>query len=451
MTVHAEHASGLDRVRAFVEEQAIDSFRAGGVTIDGTWRAQHLPARALLAGDPIGSPDAVFGADVRFEWYEPRLGYTGADHGLPDFALVPDLTTVRAVPWAEGEAAVICDYAEWDGPPVEISPRHVLRRVVDRCRALGLEPIAAVELEFYVYRETPETLRNKHYTGLELLSPVNSPLDPALAAGLLRRWTKALDAYGLTVAGASTELGAGHLELNLTHRPALEAADAAVLYKHALRELAAADDLTVTFMARPDAARPPSSGHVHVSLWDGERNALWSDDRDMPKTLGAYVAGSLTTLRELALLALPTINSYRRIERYRGSPTNVTWGPENRTTALRTLTHSPRGARIEHRLAGADANPYLSVAAALGGGIVGIERDLEPPAPVAGDAWALTDPEPVPPTLEQAIELFERSELARDLLGERFCAHYAATRKWELRRFRDAVTDWERERYLEGI
>jgi glutamine synthetase len=451
MPVHADQTSALQSLHAFVEERAIESFRAGGVTIDGSWRARHVPARELLAGKALGSPDAVFGADLRFDFYEPRLGYTGADHGLPDFALVPDLATVRAIPWAAGQAAVICDYHEWDGSPVEIAPRHVLRRVVERCRAVGFEPLAAVELEIYAYRETPETLRAKRYTGLEPLSPLDSPLDPSLAGALLQRWTQALDAYGLTVASAGTELGAGHLEVNLSQRPALEAADAAVLYKHALRELAGAEDLTVTFMARPETTLPPSSGHVHVSLWDGDRNAFWGERDQLPQTLGAYLAGSVASLGELALLALPTINSYRRIEPYRGSPTTATWGPENRTAALRTVTHTPRGARVEHRLAGADANPYLSVAAALAGGVAGIERWLEPPPPVTGDAWAVADAEPVPRTLERAIELFEASELARDLLGERFCDHYAATRRWELARFAQAVTDCERERYLERV
>jgi glutamine synthetase len=448
------HASAkppaLERLRAFVEERAIDTFRAGGTTIDGAWRTQRVPAAALLTGEPIAQADAIFATDTAFDWYEPRLGYTGANRGLPDFALVPDLSTVRALPWEEGTATVICDHVEWDGTPVEISPRHVLARVVDRCRSLGYEPLAAVELELYVYRETPETLREKGYTRLAPLTPVNSPLDPIVASGLLRRWTRALEDYGLAVAGASTETGPSHLELNLAHRPALEAADAALMYKHALRELAAREGLTVTFMARPEAALPPSSSHVHVSLWEAERNAFW-DGPAGSRTLRAYVAGGLASLPELALLALPTVNSYRRIAPYRGSPTGATWGFENRTAALRVVAHAPAGCRVEHRLAGADANPYLSVAAALAGGLHGIERALEPPEPVQGDAWALPDVPQVPRTLEDAIELFDRSPLARELLGERFCEHNAATRRWELERFRSAVTDWERERCLERV
>jgi len=204
----------------------------------------------------------------------------------------------------------------------------------------------------------------------------------------------------------------------------------------------------VTFMARPEAELPPSSSHVHVSLWDGDSNAFWAGGEG---TLASYLAGSVAALGELALLALPTVNSYRRIEPYRGSPTNATWGPENRTAALRVLRHSAAGARIEHRLAGADANPYLSVAAALAGGVHGMERGLEPPPPVAGDAWAADGAEAIPRTLEHAIELFTASELACDLLGERFCEHYVATRRWELERFRAAVTDWERDRYLERV
>jgi glutamine synthetase len=439
-----------ERLRAFVEERAIDTFRAGGATIDGAWRTQRVPAAAILEGEPIGQPDAIFATDVAFGWYEPRLGYTGANRGLPDFALVPDLATVRALPWEEGTATVICDHVEWDGTPVEISPRRVLARVVERCRALGYEPLAAVELEFYLYRETPETLREKRYTRLAPLTPVDSPLDPIVASGLLRRWTRALEEYGLAVAGASTETGRSHLELNLVHRPALEAADAALMYKHALRELAAQEGLTVTFMARPEAALPPSSSHVHVSLWEHERNAFWDGPGGSPM-LGAYVAGALASLRELAVIALPTVNSYRRIAPYRGSPTTATWGFENRTAALRVVAHSATGCRVEHRLAGADANPYLSVAAALAGGLHGIERALEPPEPFHGDAWALSGVTEVPRTLEDAIELFDSTPLARELLGERFCEHYAATRRWELERFRSAVTDWERERYLERV
>jgi glutamine synthetase len=252
------------------------------------------------------------------------------------------------------------------------------------------------------------------------------------------------------VAGASTETGPSHLELNLAHRPALEAADAALMYKHALRELAAQEALTVTFMARPEATVPPSSSHVHVSLWEEERNTFW-DGPAGSWTLQAYVAGALASLRELALLALPTVNSYRRIAPYRGSPTGATWGFENRTAALRVVAHAAGGCRVEHRLAGADANPYLSVAAALAGGLHGIERALEPPEPFQGDTWALADVPQVPRTLEHAIELFDRSPLARELLGERFCEHYVATRRCELERFRSAVTDWERERYLERV
>lgn len=440
----------LERLRAFVEERAIDTFRAGGATIDGTWRTQRVPAAALLTGEPIAQPDAIFATDVAFDWYEPRLGYSGANRGLPDLALVPDLSTVRALPWEEGTATVICDHMEWDGTPVEISPRHVLARVVERCRSLGYEPLAAVELEFYVYRETPETLREKGYARLAPLTPVDSPLDPIVASGLLRRWTRALEDYGLAVAGASTETGPSHLELNLAHRPALEAADAALMYKHALRELAAQDALMVTFMARPEAAVPPSSSHVHMSLWEDERNAFW-DGPAGSSTLRAYVAGALASLRELALLALPTVNSYRRIAPYRGSPTGATWGFENRTAALRVVAHAAGGCRVEHRLAGADANPYLSVAAALASGLHGLERALEPPEPYQGDTWALAEVPQVPRTLDDAIELFDTSPLARELLGERFCDHYAATRRRELERFRRAVTDWERERYLERV
>jgi len=340
LSAHASvKAPALERLRAFVEERAIDTFRAGGATIDGAWRTQRVPAAALLTGEPIAQPDAIFATDVAFDWYEPRLGYSGANRGLPDLALVPDLSTVRALPWEEGTATVICDHVEWDGTPVEISPRHVLSRVVERCRSLGYEPLAAVELELYVYRETPETLRQKGYTRLAPLTPVDSPLDPIVASGLLRRWTRALEDYGLAVAGASTETGPSHLELNLAHRPALEAADAALMYKHALRELAAQEALTVTFMARPEAALPPSSSHVHVSLWEEERNSFW-DGPAGSRTLRAYVAGALASLRELALLALPTVNSYRRIAPYRGSPTGATWGFENRTAALRVLAHT---------------------------------------------------------------------------------------------------------------
>jgi glutamine synthetase len=442
-------------LREFAEEHGIRTFRAGGVDIDGLWRAKHVPAESILESKLLSYSNFVFGIDIHDQLYTPNLAFTGWKTGWPDFRMIPDPSTARAIPWEPGIATLICDYASWEGEPIEFAPRQILRQVTERFRNLGFEPKVAVELEFFVLRETPDSLAEKDYSKLEFLTRGNHSYHPFRAANQLQGWMDLIREFGVPLDGANAEWGAGQYEINLHYGTPIDSADNTLMYKHIVKELAAREGLTVTFMARLAADQPGNSGHLHMSLWDrdGEQNLFWDQSKPhgISDLMRHYVGGLMTTMREFAVLYLPFINSYRRILEYLSSPTSVTWGIENRTTGLRAVPHTENGCRIEHRIPGADSNPYLTIAAGLAGGAYGVERELEPPDLLFDDGYAAEDAPQLPRTLEEAVELFEKSDLAREVFGDQFVSHYVGTRRWEIEQYRQAVTDWERQRYLEMV
>jgi len=401
----------------------------------------------------------IFGWDVSERLIEGYGLATGsADTGYADVVMQPDLSTFRPVPWEPGAAAVICDYLTGEGEPLAISPRPVLRRVVERAQALGYRPYMAVELEVRLFHEDQRSLRAKDYAGLEPLSPglnCYSIHHASLDEELVGRIRRLMNEFGVPVEGYNREHGEGMYELNLRYADAVVAADRAMLYKSGAKEIAGQSGVTPTFMAKYSDQLDGCSGHLHQSLWslDGERNLFW--DAGAPdhtsELMRSYTAGVLATLPEFMLLYAPNVNSYKRLVEGSWAPTRVTWGIENRTTAVRAIAPDEDAARIENRAPGADVNAYLGLAASLAGGLHGIERSLTPPNPVAGDAYKSTDAPRLPRSLCEALERFECSELARDYFGRPFVEHYAAMRRWEADQYDRAVTDWERRRYFEMV
>lgn len=270
-----------------------------------------------------------------------------------------------------------------------------------------------------------------------------------------------MTASGIPAEAASTEYSPSQFEISHRFGDALSAADRAVRYKAGVREIAEAHGAVATFMAKYDAGAGGSSGHIHQSLWDARGTNVFAtlsarsatDGRELSVLGGRYLAGLLATMADLTAVLCPTVNSYKRKTPWSLAPTTVTWGLDNRTTGLRALTGQPAATRVEHRLPGADANPYLAVAACLAGGLYGIEHELEPPPPVGGNAYELPPEDAVrlPETLDEAVTRLEHSKVARELLGEVFVEHFLATRRQELAASRAAVTDWERRRYFELI
>lgn len=448
-----------ERIARIAQELGIDTVRVGGVDVDGIWRGKRIGMDEFASRgwrDGFHFCNAVFGIDVADEVIA-GLGYTSWDTGFPDVHLIPDLATFAPVAWAEGTASVLGDFVEADGTPTAVSPRQVLREVLARVRAHGLEPMIGYELEFYLFAETPESARGKDYAGLTPLFPgtrTYSLVELARAEGIVGDIVGQLGASGIPVQAAGTEYSAGQFELNLQATDALTAADQVIRFKAGVREIAEAHGMLATFMAKPDAELSGSSGHVHQSLWDAERNNAFAGGAEGLSTLGThYLAGLLATLGDLKAVYCPTVNSYKRTRPWSFVPTTATWGLDNRTVGLRVLGGSPAAARIEHRLPGADANPYLVIAACLAAGLHGIEQELEPPPPVAGNAYELTPNQAtrLPETLDEAVDLLDRSKPARTLLGEAFVEHFVTTRRHEVATARAAVTDWERRRYFDVI
>jgi glutamine synthetase len=446
-------------VARLIAERSIETVKIGTPDMDGVYRGKRLVAKQFLdglAGDGFAQCDVIFGWDVAEELItEPALAIGSADTGFADVVLRPDLDTFRIVPWEPATAAVVCDVYDEHGQLVAVSPRTVLRRIVERVAKAGFVPAMAAEYEFRIFREDQESLREKNFTDLRPLNPgyncysiSHATIDDDVVGGLRRH----IDAYGVEVEGYNREHGEGMYEMNLRYCGAIEAADRAMLFKSGAKEVLAQYSCVPTFMAKYSDQMDGCSGHLHQSLWRSGENAFFDDTaaHGMSKTMMAYLAGVLDTLPELFALYAPNINSYRRYVSGSWAPTAATWGVENRTAALRAITGG-NGTRIENRAAGADVNAYLGFAACLAGGVSGIERGLAPPPPFSGDVYKSEGLRPLPRTLESAIDLLEGSAIAREYLGDAFVDHYVAMRRWEIEKHRRAVTEWERRRYFEQV
>ena len=263
-------------------------------------------------------------------------------------------------------------------------------------------------------------------------------------------------AFGVPIEGLHTETGPGVMEAAILYGPALESADRAVLFKDGAKEVGHRFGIMPSFMAKWNAELPGCSGHIHQSLWDARgRKNLFHDDRDpakMSALFKSYLAGQMRALPELLPLYAPTVNSYKRLVEGAWAPTKANWGVDNRTTALRVIPGGAKSTRLETRVGGSDANPYLALAAAVGSGLWGIEQELSLDAPpITGSGYADATAPVLARNLSEATERFGASQVARDLFGDAFVEHFTMTRRWEWRQFSKAVTDWERKRYFEII
>ncbi|CAL9598998.1 glutamine synthetase family protein [Streptomyces pilosus] len=375
--------------------------------------------------------------------------------GYGDFAMFPDLDTLRRVPWNEGTALVVADLAWADGSPVVAAPRQILRRQLDRLAALGLTAQVGTELEFIVFRNTYEQAWDAGYRGLTPANQYNvdySVLGTGRVEPLLRRIRNEMAAAGLTVESAKGECNPGQHEIAFRYDEALVTCDQHAVYKTGAKEIAAQEGVSLTFMAKYDE-REGNSCHIHLSLADAAGDSAMPGSAEEPDSMSAvmrhFLAGQLAALREFSLLYAPHINSYKRFQPGSFAPTAVAWGRDNRTCALRVVGHG-RSLRFENRLPGGDVNPYLAVAGMVAAGLYGVEQKLELPEPCAGNAYA-ADYEHVPTTLREAAELWETSAIAKAAFGEEVVAHYRNMARVETDAFDAAVTDWELRRSFERM
>ena len=379
---------------------------------------------------------------------DPVPGYQMANWelGYGDFDLVPDFNTLRAIPWLEGTALVLCDVGWHDGKPVRPSPRQVLRAQIERARSLGYEPMFGSELEFFLLKETFAEAHAKHY--LDLTPSVPYILDYHILATtydepFLRAVRRGMKAAGIPVESSKGEAWPGQQEINFHFADALTMADNHVIYKNGIKEMAQQHGCSVTFMAKPDHRWIGSSCHVHSSLWSDDRNAF---DGESP-VFKSYLAGHIAYASELAIFLAPNINSYKRYAAGSWAPTTLAWGHDNRTCGFRIVGHG-QSLRTETRIPGGDVNAYLAFAALIAAGLYGIENGLELPPPLEGNAYE-SDAARFPSSLREAVAALEAGSFARTAFGDEVVDHYVNYGHIEQRLFDQAVTCWERERLFE--
>ncbi|MEV4948671.1 glutamine synthetase family protein [Streptomyces sp. NPDC053755] len=375
------------------------------------------------------------------------------DRGYGDFAMLPDLSTLRRVPWNEGTAMLIADLAWNDGSPVVAAPRQILRRQLERLAEHGYTAHVGTELEFIVFKDTYEQAWDANYRGLTPVNQYNidySVLGTGRIEPLLRRIRNEMTGAGLTVESAKGECNPGQHEIVFRYDEALVTCDQHAVYKTGAKEIAAQEGVSLTFMAKYNE-REGNSCHIHLSLQDADGTNVMAGDGPggMSETMRHFLAGQLAALRDFSLLYAPHINSYKRFQPGSFAPTAVAWGVDNRTCSLRVVGHG-RSTRFENRLPGGDVNPHLAVAGLVAAGLYGIEQRLELPPACEGNAYS-ADYAHVPTTLREAAELWETSPIAKAAFGDEVVAHYRNMARVELDAYDAAVTDWELRRSFERM
>jgi len=407
--------------------------------------------------------DYLLACDMEMEPV-PGYAFTSWETGYGDMHCVPDWSTTRRATWLDKSAILICDvFDEQTSEPVAVAPRTILRRQVERAMRAGYIAMGGSELELFLFRESYDSARSKHYEQLETYGHYIEDyhmLQGTRAEPLVGEIRRHLEASGIPVEFSKGEWGPGQQEINLRYSEFVEMADRHVLYKHAAKEIALLQNLAVTFMAKWDAALAGNSFHLHASLWDLEHpeRALFADESTpLPGTrvcasplFRHWLAGLLAHAREITLLFAPLVNSYKRYAAGTFAPTAIGWAYDNRTAGFRVVGHGA-SLRAECRIPGADANPYLADAAILAAGLDGIDRRLELPPAFEGNLYAAAELPQVPRSLREAIDAASDSAFLRETLGADVVDHYLHFARTELEGFERSVTSWERARYFERI
>ena len=445
----------LEQLRVEVSEGNIDTVVVAFTDMQGRLAGKRLAADYFLddvVGHHIEGCNYLLAVDVEMNTVD-GFAMSSWETGYGDFVLVPDMSTLRQVPWHEATAMVLADLTWHDGSPVVASPRQILKAQTDRLAQRGLRALAGTELEFIVYRDTYEHAQATDYRGLTPANTYNvdySVLGTARIEPLLRRLRNGMAGAGLQVESAKGECNLGQQEIAFRYADAVTTCDNHSIYKTGSKEIAAQEGMSLTFMAKPNA-REGNSCHIHLSVRDRSGRPVMAGDG--PHGLSPFgehfIAGQLAALRELTLSYAPNINSYKRYVPGSFAPTAIRWGVDNRTCALRLVGHGP-ALRVENRVPGGDVNPYLAAAGMIAAGLHGVDHELPLEEAFGGNAY--TDPgSHVPATLRDALELWRKSELAREAFGNDVVEHYANAARVEIEAFDAAVTDWELHRSFERM
>jgi glutamine synthetase len=449
----------LDEIRKAFRERGIKKVKIGGFDIDAVLRGKYISVEKFLsvADKGLGFCDVIFGWDIGDVLYDnPRESATQGAY--PDVLARIDLSTMRVTPWEPDTATFLLDFYTTEGAPHPACPRNLLKGVIARAKAQGYGAKFSAEFEFWLFSESPQSIRDKRYSNLTSLTPGMfgySWLREGQQRDVVHDLLDTLRAFDIEIESLHTETGPGVYEAALRYDDCLRAADKAALFKTSVKQVAFHHNLMATFMAKWNASLPGSSGHLHQSLWNasGETNVFFdpSGEGGASQTLRHYVGGQIALMPELTALISPTVNSYKRYVPGVWAPLNASWGFENRTCAIRVISGGKSSTRVEYRQSAADINPYIAMAANLAAGLHGIEKRIEPPPPVPGNAEKVPGLAELPRSLRAANRALSDSRGAREILGESFVDHYVRTRDWEVRQYEKAVTDWELDRYFESI
>jgi len=439
----------LEELTNSVEAGDVDTVVVAFTDMQGRLMGKRMEAHFFLEemehNNPIEGCNYLLALEMEMD---PVPGYEIAswERGYGDFSMVPDFSTMRRIPWLEGTALVLCDVAWNDGTPVRPSPRQVLKAQVERARALGYTAMFGSELEFFLIKETYAQAHEQHYRGLTPSVPYI--LDYHILATsydepFIRSVRNNMQLAGMRVETSKGEAWPGQQELNFRYSDAVTMADNHVIYKNGIKEMAQQTGQSVTFMAKPDHTWIGSSCHIHSSLWDGD-NALFSGESSLFKQ---YLAGMVAGAGEFAVFLAPNVNSYKRYAAGSWAPTTLAWGYDNRTCGFRVVGHG-KSLRVECRIPGADANPYLAFAALLAAALHGIEQQLELAPAFTVNAYE-SDVKRFPHTLNEAITALEHGTIARAAFGDDVIDHYLNYARTEQQLFDKVVTCYERERFFE--
>lgn len=448
----------VEDAKSIVEERGLKFVKVGVFDNDGVMVGKYISKEkffSALEGN-YTMCSLVLGSDTSDRLYD-NIAYTGWHKGYPDSELRIIPESCRNVPM---EGSMLLFNSEFVGSAAAVSAQEALKRVLKRAEDMGFDTYSAIEYEFFLFNETPASVRSKGYKNLINMTPDNftmSMLRSTVYADLYKQILSMCEAMDLPVEALHAETGPGVLEVALAVDKTELMAEKAALFKTFMKVLAQNNNMMATFMAKWSENVSGQSGHIHNSLRyrDGSGSAFYDPSKpfNMSDIQRHFLAGQQRLLPELTSLIAPTINSYSRLVPGFWAPTEATWGVENRTTALRVISGGENSQRIEYRIGSADANPYLALAAAIGSGLYGIENKLEPGEMTVGNAYDREQPSELklPGTLWEAAQRLRSSEAAKELFGSSFVEHYAASREWEEREFRKHVTDWELQRYFEII
>jgi glutamine synthetase len=452
----------IEELQRLVEAGSIKTIVCGVTDLWGRLVGKRMTAKSFIQclSGPEGFHASVYLFCVDMDM-DPRPGYaiTGWDKGFQDFSMRPDLSTIRLLPWVPQTAFVMCDVVDGSTDQLlSIAPRTILKRQIARAENLGLTFKCATELEFFTFRDTYDDAWQKRYRGLNPTSRYRADyhiLQSTRDEGFIGEIRDAMDAVGIEVENAKTEWGLGQQEIALRYTDPLEMADRHVLYKCWVKELLSQRGLSATFMAKPFIDEIGSSCHIHISLWDKTTGDPISYDANaeshMSARFGSFVAGMIDHGREYTFLSAPTINSYKRFRKTSFAPVQLVVGNDNRTCGFRLVGHG-KSFRVESRIPGADANPYLALSGAIASGLNGLEASSPTPSLYSNNAYEDPALPRVPATMREAVTLFSESKIVRSALGDDVHAHLKNFAENELDAFeQETVTDWELMRYFERI